>query len=77
MMRIWRLARCIGSGWILLAAGCAPAYHDYTGCTVDCRYCPPPPLPYVHYDDCGCHSCAAMKYVGHVPSHSANDESAE
>jgi len=43
--------------------GCAPAYHSYSGCYVDCQYCPPPPLPYTHYDECVCHSCAAQPYL--------------
>lgn len=46
-----------------LAVGCATAYHSYSGCYVDCQYCAPPPLPYVHYDGCDCHSCAAS----HLP----------
>ncbi len=50
-----------------LAAGCAPAYHSYSDCYVDCQYCAPPPLPYTHYDDCVCHSCAAEKYLSLPP----------
>ena len=48
---------------IVLALGCAPAYRSYPGCHVDCRYCPPPALPFVHYDECVCHSCAASEYL--------------
>ena len=43
--------------------GCAPAYHRYSGCQVDCRYCAPPPLPYLHYPNCVCHSCAVEPYL--------------
>jgi len=46
-----------------LGVGCAPAYHSYSGCYVDCKYCAPPPLPYVHYEGCVCHSCAASTYL--------------
>lgn len=47
----------------IAAVGCAPAYHCYSGCYVDCKYCPPPPLPYAHYNECVCHSCAAQPYL--------------
>ena len=46
-----------------LAAGCAPAYHNYSGCYVDCHYCPPPPLPYAQYNECVCHSCPVQPYL--------------
>lgn len=48
---------------LLVIGGCSPAYYRYSGCHVDCKYCPPSPLPYVHYDGCACHSCAASKYL--------------
>ena len=48
---------------MVVATGCAPAYHSYSGCRVNCRYCPRAPLPYTHYDDCVCHSCAASRYL--------------
>jgi len=52
-----------------LLCGCAPAYHSYSGRYVDCKYCPPPPLPYTQYDECVCHSCAAAPHVaGSLPS---------
>lgn len=57
------LIRCLAPLLMTLAAGCAPAYHRYSGCYVDCQYCAPPPLPYVHYKGCVCHSCAASKYL--------------
>ena len=48
---------------MILAGGCAPAYHSYSGCYVNCKYCAPPPLPYTHYEGCVCHSCAASQYL--------------
>lgn len=62
MINVKTLITCLAALLMTLAAGCAPAYHSYSGCYVDCKYCAPPPLPYVHYDDCVCHSCAASKY---------------
>lgn len=61
----------IGNRWcsylvaitLLGSGGCAQDYHAYDGCQVNCRYCAPPPLPYEHYPECGCHSCAAAKYL--------------
>jgi hypothetical protein len=50
-------------GLSIAGSGCAPPYHHYADCHVNCRYCPPPPLPYVHYPGCVCHSCAASKYL--------------
>lgn len=47
----------------LQGTGCAPAYRCYRGCPVDCRYCPPPPLPYYEYNTCACHSHPAQKYL--------------
>ena len=55
--------RLIGLLIITVSFGCASAYHDYTECRVDCRYCVPPPLPFPHYDECVCHSCAASEYL--------------
>ena len=49
--------------FVLLAGGCAPAYHCYSGCRVNCRYCVPRPLPHCQYNACVCHSCAASKYL--------------
>ena len=45
------------------ALGCAPAYRQYDSCNVNCRYAVPRPLPFIHYDGCACHSCAASKYL--------------
>jgi len=52
---------------LTLTAGCAPAYHSYSGCYVDCKYCTPSPLPYTHYEGCVCHSCAASNYLASHP----------
>lgn len=63
--------------FLILATGCAPGYHRYsTGC-VDCRYCPPPPLQHVHYQDCVCHSCAARPYVRFTAEPPAQTDRAE
>lgn len=63
MTHLKTLAYLVTSLLMTLAAGCAPAYHSYSGCCVDCKYCAPPPLPYTHYEGCVCHSCAASKYL--------------
>ena len=60
--------RCLLLSWSVLIAGlsligCAPAYHDYADCYIDCRYCAPPPLPYAHYEGCVCHACVATPYL--------------
>lgn len=60
----WRLAT---AAYLLLAAGCAPAYHWYPGCRVNCRYCPDPPLPYGQYSECVCHSHAGSEYLIRQP----------
>lgn len=49
--------------------GCASAYHSYSDCQVPCRYCPLPPLPYVSYPACACHSNAAMQHLSVPVSH--------
>ncbi|MCA9145933.1 MAG: hypothetical protein H6822_24220 [Planctomycetaceae bacterium] len=61
---------------LVLIAGCATAYHSYSGCYVDCRYCAPPPLPYIHYEGCVCHSCAASQYLS-MPSQAVEEQAAE
>jgi hypothetical protein len=53
-----------------LAMGCAPAYHSYSGCYVNCHYCPPPPVAYTCYEASVCHSCVAQPYL-HVDSGAA------
>ncbi len=55
------------SSLLTLTLGCASAYHSYSGCYVDCNYCPPPPLPYSQYDGCVCHSHAASPYLAMQP----------
>jgi hypothetical protein len=56
------IVRLLGPLTLVVAAGCSAAYHDYSECRVPCKYCPPPPLPYMQYD-CACHSCAASQYL--------------
>lgn len=63
LTRTKMLVRLLGPLAMVIASGCAPAYHDYSGCHVNCTYGPPPPLPYACYPDCVCHSCAASNYL--------------
>lgn len=65
-----RTTRADGQSWLALVLicgtallGCAPGYRCYRGCHVDCRYCPPPPLPYSLYGECVCHSRPARPYL--------------
>jgi len=53
---------------LLVDSGCAPAYHEYSSCCINCRYCALPPLPYTHYKGCVCHSCAASKHLAIQPN---------
>ena len=61
-----------GKVWLIVAItvltpgifGCAYDYHQYDDCQVNCRYCPPPPLPFPHYPECVCHSHLADEYLG-------------
>ena len=62
-----KLACLLGLMALPLSLGCASAYHDYCECNVDCHYCIHPPLPYVHYEGCVCHSCAASNVLA-LPS---------
>ncbi len=55
--------RLLGLLAISLCMGCASAYHDYSECRVNCRYCSPPPLPYACYPQCVCHSRSASEYL--------------
>lgn len=55
--------RLFGMIVLIFVGGCAPAYHSYSGCRVNCKYCPLCPLPYCQYKECVCHSCAASKYM--------------
>jgi len=48
---------------LMCVGGCAPAYHSYSGCHIDCRYCPPHPLPFCNYNGCRCHSLPASNYL--------------
>lgn len=65
MRRIMPLAM---TGTVMWLAGCAPAYHCYSGCHVPCRYCPPAPLCHTFYDPHVCHSSQASKYLTIAPS---------
>ncbi len=47
-------------------SGCASPYHDYTGCRIPYRYCPPRPLPYRMYQGCHCPTPVAARY-GELP----------
>ena len=58
-----RFAKLLGLLSVTGVVGCASAYHSYSGCQVNCRYCPLPPLPYVSYPPCVCHSSAAMQHL--------------
>jgi len=63
MRAIWLLVFGCAAGLLTAGSGCAPAYHHYADCRINCHYCPPSPLPYVHYPGCVCHSCAAQKHM--------------
>lgn len=62
-----RLVVVCAVGVLIASSGCAPAYHHYADCNINCRYCPQPPLPYMHYSGCVCHSCAATKHLAIQP----------
>lgn len=63
MPTVSRFVLACAAGLILSASGCARTCHDGQNYCVDCRYCPPPPLPYTYYNECACHSCAASKHL--------------
>ena len=63
MPTLIRLLASCAIAAVITQTGCAPAYHSYPGCHVECRYCPPPPIPHVHYPGCVCHSCAALRHI--------------
>jgi hypothetical protein len=67
MKIIHKLVVRLGAIGMMLFMGCSPACHCYSGCHVNCRYCPPLPLPYTSYSGCVCHSSAASKYLSVVP----------
>ena len=76
MSTVSRFVFACAAGLLLTGGGCARAYHDYSDCYIDCKYCAPPPLPYLHYKDCVCHSCAASRYLG-KSSQPVNQENRE
>lgn len=71
---VYRPLFLCASLWAALTMGCAPAYYRYSGCCVDCQYCPLPPLPYANYNECVCHSCAAQPYLNAVAAASAQPD---
>ncbi|MFW6169911.1 MAG: hypothetical protein ACODAD_05420, partial [Planctomycetota bacterium] len=48
---VWKL---LAVAVVISFCGCAAAYHDYQGSRTRYLYCPPPPLPYVAYQDRHC-----------------------
>jgi len=48
---------------MMLLGGCASAYHSYSDCSVDCKYCVPAPLPHANYQDGVCHSDTISPYL--------------
>ena len=68
MPTVTRFVFACAAGILLAASGCAPAYYDYLGCYIDCKYCPLPPLPYTQYNDCVCRSCAASRHLAIQPA---------
>ena len=61
--------------WLLCGLGCAPGYHAFSGCWINCRYCPPPPMPYTSYNCPVCHSSAATQALN--AARSAEAEAAQ
>lgn len=66
-MHLKSLMRVLSLLIALASAGCAPAYHSYSGACIPCRYCAPQPVPYSQYGECVCHSAAAAPYLA-VPA---------
>ncbi len=67
MPTVSRFVFACAAALLLCGGGCSSAYHQYSDCYIDCRYCPLPPLPYVHYNDCVCRSCAAAQHLATQP----------
>ena len=76
-MNVTNSMRRLSALVVLLAGGCAPAYHSYSSCYVNCKYCAPSPLPYTHYNDCVCHSCAASEYMTMPPATVVQDNAGD
>lgn len=67
-MKEWsRVVYVLASLVAVSMTGCAAAYHSYSGCRVNCKYCPPPALPYSQYASCACHSCQTSNYLSRQP----------
>lgn len=56
---LWKL---LGLALATFFCGCAPAYHDYPGHGTPYRYCPPPPRPYITYQNDHCPTPGASRY---------------
>lgn len=67
MTNLRALALLLSMLAVLPLSGCAGGYFGPTGCHVDCRYCAAPPLPFLYYPECVCHSCQASPYLS-LPS---------
>ena len=63
MIQVKSIVRQLAPLAMLLIAGCAPAYYDYSDCYIDCKYCVPSPLPYTQYEGRTCHACVASPYL--------------
>lgn len=74
MKMFTQYATILGFLSLASALGCASAYQRYSGCQVPCRNCPLPPLPYVSYPACVCHSNAAMQYIAAPTTYVVPDE---
>jgi len=57
------ISRLLGITLMVSLSGCAAAYHDYQGCCIPYRYCPPSPLPYVAYQGCYCPTPVGPQYL--------------
>ena len=52
MNALRRICCLLGAMTLVVASGCAAAYHDYPDGCVAYDYCPLPPLPYATYQAC-------------------------
>jgi hypothetical protein len=67
MTNVRTLMLLLGTLAVLPMCACAPRCFRHTGCHVECKYCPAPPLPYLYYPQCVCHSCPASPYLTVAP----------
>jgi hypothetical protein len=68
MTNVRTLALLLSALAVLPMSGCAPPYFRHNDCYVQCKYCPAPPLPFLYYPDCVCHSCPASPYITLPPA---------